>query len=75
MTDVIHTPKGIMYDTPVGRGTAVKEFLIYVSQQRPSKPQSMVVFPEGVSLNYFSGIPNPTGYNLFIPSGNRLARH
>lgn len=67
MTDVIETPKGTLYDFPIGRAAAIQEFLDYVTQQRASKPRSMVAFPEGVSLNYFSSIPNPTGYDLFIP--------
>ena len=28
----------------------------------------MVVFPQGVSLNYYTGMKNPTAYYLFIPA-------
>lgn len=67
MTSTLTTPKGTMHDIPIGRAEAIQRFLTYVNDVRPSKPQTMVVFPEGVSLNYFSDIPNPTGYYLFIP--------
>ncbi|NQU07977.1 MAG: hypothetical protein HQ583_05395, partial [Candidatus Abyssubacteria bacterium] len=67
MTSALVTPKGVLKDFPVGRAEAVADFLAYVEERFPEKKPTMVVFPEGVSLNYFTGMKNPTAYYLFIP--------
>jgi len=66
MSSRLDTPKGTMRDLPIGRAEAIEEFLLYMRTRRGSET-TLVAFPEGVSLNYFSGIPNPTGDYLFIP--------
>jgi len=61
------TPKGIMRDPWVpGRPQAIEAFLTYIRHREP-RPRSMVVFPEGVTLNYFTDIQNPTAYYIFTP--------
>jgi hypothetical protein len=66
MTSVLATPKGTLRDDPVGRAEAIQEFLTYTAERFEREPR-MVVFPEGVSLNYFAGVANPTAYYLFTP--------
>jgi len=68
MTSTLVTPKGALRDFPVGRAEAVSEFIAYIDERFPEQRPSMVVFPEGVSLNYFMDMKNPTAYYLFIPS-------
>ena len=68
MTSVLVTSKGTMGDYPIGRTEAVEGFLAYIEERFPAEKPSMVVFPEGVSLNYFADMPNPTAYYLFIPA-------
>lgn len=66
-TSVLVTSKGVMRDRPGGRVEAVAAFLDYAETRlAPARP-SLVVMPEGVSLNYFTGMPNPTAYYLFTP--------
>jgi hypothetical protein len=67
MTSVLETPKGTLRDFPIGRAEAIREFLGWLEQRAPAPGTTLVVFPEGVSLNYFSGLPNPTAYHLFTP--------
>ncbi len=66
-TSVLVTAKGSMRDLPDGLPETVAEFLDYAKTRlAPLKPE-MVVLPEGVSLNYFTGFANPTAYYLFTP--------
>lgn len=67
MTSRLVTAKGTMRDFPTGRTEAVGELLAYLDRNPRARAAGMVVFPEGVSLNYFAGIPNPTAYYLFTP--------
>jgi len=59
------TSRGVFYDSVESRARVLNEFLRY-AERMPAR--SMVVIPEGVSLNYFARCPNPTGYYLFIPA-------
>ena len=68
MTSTLVTPKGSIRDFPVGRTEAIEQFLAYIEGHFPGEKPSMVVFPEGVSLNYYTGMKNPTAYYLFIPA-------
>jgi hypothetical protein len=68
MTSTLVTPKGSIRDFPIGRTEAIEQFLAYIENRFPEEKPSMVVFPEGVSLNYYSGMSNPTAYYLFIPA-------
>ena len=63
---ILVTPKGIMRDFSIGRAEALTDFISY-AREHFSKSQSMVVFPEGISLNYFIGANNPIAYQNFIP--------
>ncbi len=64
-TSALVTPRGTLRDDPVGRTHSIRALL--ESFERPPHPQSLVVFPEGATLNYFTGVPNPTAYLLFTP--------
>jgi hypothetical protein len=67
MTSRLETEKGTLLDRPVGRAEAIRAFLDHLERRPGRRARSLVVFPEGVSLNYFSGLSNPTAYQLFIP--------
>jgi hypothetical protein len=66
MSMPIETAKGVLYDYPI-RAEPINEFLAYLQQREKPADATMVVLPEGVSLNYFAGLENPTAYYLFIP--------
>lgn len=68
MTSALSTPKGLMRDFPIGRAEAVADFLTYIDERFPGEKPSLVVFPQGVSLNYYTGMRNPTAYYLFVPA-------
>jgi hypothetical protein len=68
MTSTLVTPKGSFRDFPIGRAEAIEQFLAYIEERYPGEKPGMVVFPEGVSLNYYTGMKNPTAYYLFIPA-------
>ena len=67
MTSVLQTEKGRLRDTPIGRAEAIRGFLEYIQQGFPHEKPSLVVFPHGVSLNYFAGMKNPIAYYQFAP--------
>lgn len=67
MTASLDTPKGRMRDLPVGRAAAIEGLLAHFEAMPKDRERTLVVFPEGISLNYFSGLRNPTGYYLFTP--------
>ena len=65
-SSVLVTSKGEIRDAPTGRLRVIGEFLDYA--QSGWEAETLVVLPEGVSLNYFTGIRNPTAYYLFTPA-------
>jgi hypothetical protein len=67
MTSVVSTPKGRMFDEPSGRAEAISAFCDYMQSMPDAARATAVVVPEGVSLNYFTGLRNPTAYYNFIP--------
>ncbi|NVN99728.1 MAG: glycosyltransferase family 39 protein [Geobacteraceae bacterium] len=67
MTSLIETPKGRMYDFPTGRAEALNAFFKYVYDKRLLAGSTVVVFPEGISLNYFTGLKLPIDHYNFIP--------
>ncbi len=67
MTSELHTVKGEMRDFPTGRAEAISAFLDYMHNDKPHHEISAVVFPEGITLNYFTDIKNPLAYYNFIP--------
>ncbi len=66
MTSRLETEKGTLRDFPGGRAEAIQEFL-EDWRAMPDPPETLVVFPEGATLNYFTGATNPLAYQLFIP--------
>jgi len=74
MTHRLRTPKGVLRDFAAGgRAEAVGAFLDYMAAHGGDRGAGLVVFPEGASLNYFTGIANPTAYTLFLPPEIRSA--
>jgi hypothetical protein len=68
MTSSLVTAKGVMRDCATGRAEAMGQFLDYMARKSGSDREGgLVVIPEGLTLNYFTGIRNPTAYYLFIP--------
>lgn len=66
-TSVLVTAKGTMRGYPTGRLEAIGDFLDYAKARMAPDDPRMVVMPEGASLNYFTGFPNPTAYYVFTP--------
>lgn len=60
----VRTLRGMFYDANPGRAQALGELLAHV--ERMGRP-TLVVIPEGVSVNYFSLTRNPISYYLFTP--------
>jgi hypothetical protein len=60
----IRTMRGTFYDANSDRARILNSFL---SAAARAKPSSLVVFPEGVSLNYFAGVPTPLRRYIFTP--------
>lgn len=60
----VTTSRGTFYDSSVDRARALDEFLEYM---RLRNAASMVVIPEGISLNYFAGVRTPLSRYAFIP--------
>ena len=65
--------RGVFHDPNTDRGRVLNEFLREMASRRDVR--SMVVFPEGLTLNYLTGIPNPTAFYIFTPAeiGNPAA--
>ena len=64
----VATPKGVLFDGYEARSECLNEFLEYMlSKNASDASSSLAVIPEGVSLNYFLDLPNPTAYYLFTP--------
>ncbi|MCP4204092.1 MAG: hypothetical protein GY769_19430 [bacterium] len=66
-TSTLITAKGMIRDYPTGRTESLNEFLDYAATRLAPENPTMVVLPEGVSLNYFTGFKNPTAYYLLTP--------
>lgn len=60
----VETPRGTFYDSNVDRARALSELLVHLEGRGG---RSLVVLPEGVSINYFSGIRTPLARYAFIP--------
>ena len=60
----VETPRGRFFDANPDRARALTELLQYIEKRRP---RTLVVMPEGVSINYFSGVPSPLSRYAFIP--------
>jgi hypothetical protein len=57
----IHTPRGTLYDVNPDRAAVIADLLAALSGE------TLVVLPEGVSINYLSGRPTPLTYYMFTP--------
>jgi hypothetical protein len=57
----IETPRGTLYDWSEGRARALTAFA------REVRDGTLVVLPEGVTLNYFTGVPSSIGFHTFTP--------
>lgn len=64
--DTLVTSRGVMRDIMPGRAEAIGDCLQYLRDHAPPGA-TLVVLPEGVTLNWFSGLPNPMTYYSFIP--------
>jgi hypothetical protein len=60
----ITTARGSFYDSSKERASILQDLLDYLGNSNVS---SLVVIPEGLTLNYFSGIPNPLSFHTFTP--------
>ena len=53
----------MFYDVE-GRGAVIESLLRAIEQRRA---RSLVVFPEGLAINYLSGVDNPLAFHTFTP--------
>jgi hypothetical protein len=60
----VETPQGVFFEENVDRAAALNAFFEDV-RARPLR--SLVVMPEGLTLNYLAGIPNPLAFHTFTP--------
>ncbi len=68
LTERLVTRQGMMADLPIRRAQALRNTLDWLEARAKAYPDpTLLVVPEGVSLNYFSGLRNPIGAYLFIP--------
>ncbi len=60
----VTSPMGTVWETSIERSEVLQSAIDHL---RARRSQSLIVFPEGVGINYLSGVPNPTRYHTFIP--------
>ena len=60
----IVTPRGTFLDSNSDRASVLTSVIGYLATHRGN---GLVVFPEGVSINYFSAIPSPLSRYIFTP--------
>ena len=60
----IVTPRGTFFDSNSDRASVLTSVIGYLATHRG---HGLVVFPEGVSINYFSAIPSPLSRYIFTP--------
>ena len=63
----VETPLGSSDVAPVSMTYHMAQAATYLKEHSENK-DTLVVFPEGVSLNFFSGLMNPLRYDEFVPS-------
>ncbi|MCU1350356.1 MAG: 4-amino-4-deoxy-L-arabinose transferase and related glycosyltransferase of family, partial [Acidobacteria bacterium] len=56
------TLRGTFYDASPDRAAILNDALPLLATSR-----SLVVMPEGLTLNYFAGVPNPLSFYIFTP--------
>lgn len=60
----VETVRGHYYDASSSRARAVNEL---VTELRRRRATGLVVIPEGLTLNYFTGVPTPLTVQTFTP--------
>ena len=65
-TAVIRTARGTMRDTHRGRARAIEQFVAFMAQTAATT-DTLVVLPEGATLNWWTGLRNPTRYHSYVP--------
>jgi hypothetical protein len=60
----IRTPRGVFFDVNPDRARILTEFIALAGE---APPRSLMVIPEGVSLNYFTGVKTPLRRYIFTP--------
>jgi len=59
----VHSKRGTFYDSAAGRAAAIDAFLAWAETHHGT----LAVFPEGVALNYLTGMPTPLPDYVFTP--------
>jgi hypothetical protein len=62
---VVTTRRGLYRDNLSERAQIIRALLDHLER---TKPRSLVVMPEGLTINYFAGILNPTSFHTFTPA-------
>jgi hypothetical protein len=60
----VHSDRGVFYDANVGRAAILDAF---IERMRVIHPRSLVVVPEGLTLNYLTRIRTPLSFHTFTP--------
>lgn len=60
----VETSRGVFYDHDPYKAATLQSLLDYLQQ---SEVTELVVMPEGLMINYLTGIPNPLWYHTFSP--------
>lgn len=60
----VKTVRGTFYDANGERAAILNAFL---ASLRANRTSSLVVVPEGLALNYLSGVPTPMAFHTFTP--------
>lgn len=61
----VTTPRGDFFDANPQRAAILNDAIRFLSR---SGAKSLVVVPEGLTLNYFTGLENPAGFHTFTPA-------
>ncbi|HUP48878.1 MAG TPA: hypothetical protein VNA04_08810 [Thermoanaerobaculia bacterium] len=60
----VYTDRGVFYEANGDRAAVLSAFLADLDARRP---RSLVVIPEGLTLNYLARVPNPLIFHTFTP--------
>jgi hypothetical protein len=64
-TFAVRTPRGTFFDSNPDRAAAVGELIEYL---HTANAKALVVAPEGLALNYLSGVNTPIAFHTFTPA-------
>ncbi len=62
----IDSSKGALYVFNTDREVRCKELIDFLKRHRKAG-ETLVVFPEGLGINFFSGMENPLYFNIYLP--------